>query len=418
MSEQEWIGPLSDCDLIKEQSQKLNTTVNGLTVDCGYYMDYLNTIKTTVLGLNTDNVQPNLTTLEQIFEITDEALQRKKMIETQMLQAITLSANITKTVKHLNDLLKSKDDFLGVHDFEKIKSALSRNEEERVKVALADYDKQKEAIEAEYQRKQKEEEEKANNSLQELVTKFTQEKNDLSRAKATELQKLEESKILLFSQIEEQKRLVGLRKKEIQNDIDTKMNYVNTLDPSSIIINTHLDELFHHKDIADLANSIAMKEKYTFTLLADTGRSVDPTQILDIPQILLKKSNLLFIVVDTSGSIFGGFLGVKITDWVVMINTNKAFLFTLTAKKKKQIEIFRTKNNQTQNFVAFKKEGGILFAFGYDSFFPKTDLAIMKQIDASRSFSCQTMFDYHNKSNALCGEQYFNYKRLYIYQVS
>ena len=134
---------------------------------------------------------------------------------------------------------------------------------------------------------------------------------------------------------------------------------------------------------------------------------------------LLKKENLLFLIEDTIGNTFGGFLKRKIEKEATWINDSNAFLFTLRSNGRIDEMMKYEIKEPKYAFYLYDKSQDRFFGFGYGS---GHSLTIFKANRKSLSYCDQNdkYFNYHNIPNALCGTTHpdkMTLKRVVIIQM-
>ena len=136
-------------------------------------------------------------------------------------------------------------------------------------------------------------------------------------------------------------------------------------------------------------------------------------------QKLLKKENLVFLIEDTAGNTFGGFLKSKIDKEASWINDKNAFLFSLRSNGRIDGMMKYEIKEPKYAFYLYENNQDRFFGFGYGV---GHALTIFKANRKSQSYCDQNdkYFNYHNIESALCGTKHpekMTLKRIVIIQM-
>ena len=131
---------------------------------------------------------------------------------------------------------------------------------------------------------------------------------------------------------------------------------------------------------------------------------------------ILNKNKLVFIIEDTEGNKFGGYIDAIINkifekpDWK-RITDPKSFVFSLESNGRlKGMKKFDIKEPRYA-FYLFNKSLPGLFSIGDD------DIIIYKKGSGRKHYCLQRSFAYERNQNTLCGKEYFELKQFIVIQM-
>ena len=133
---------------------------------------------------------------------------------------------------------------------------------------------------------------------------------------------------------------------------------------------------------------------------------------------ILNKSQLLFLIEDTNGRKFGGFVKAKISSLNSWIYDNEAFVFTLVNNSSIRPEKFICKNASHAFMSSLRNTPNFLFLMGgKDSPFTGDDITLRKSDDGATSYCNQRSYSYTKPRDSLIGTRDFYMKRLLVIQM-
>ena len=128
-------------------------------------------------------------------------------------------------------------------------------------------------------------------------------------------------------------------------------------------------------------------------IVYDTNRDGYPKDNTNTFEMKVKnRSNLIFIVEDTNGNKFGGYLNATLTNVQAWTTDSNAFVFTLKSPGRNLgMRKFNIKSDKTNNaFYLWNHSDSYLFQFGGEFYIYKEN----------------------NKTSCYCGQNYFDYQGL------
>jgi hypothetical protein len=156
-------------------------------------------------------------------------------------------------------------------------------------------------------------------------------------------------------------------------------------------------------------------------IVFDTNRDGYPKDNTNTFEMKVKnRSNLMFIVEDTNGNKFGGYLNTKI-DHVDgdYYNDSNAFVFTLKSPGRNLGMRKFGISNSSYAFYLYNQSSSYLFLFGYGY-----DISIQKENNKTLSYCCQSSdrsYNYEGIDNALIpnanNQQKFTPQRITVIQM-
>ena len=148
-------------------------------------------------------------------------------------------------------------------------------------------------------------------------------------------------------------------------------------------------------------------------LIFDSNKHNWSVNTSEFDEKLLGKDHLLFIItteINNQEITFGGYLSERIDQTICFIGDSNAFVFTFMDNIPLKCEIL--KEESFNAFTLCSKYVPALFSFG------NRNIHFFKQDHLSRCYqNCPQSFNYHNKENALIGNDSFIPKRLYVLQL-
>ena len=132
--------------------------------------------------------------------------------------------------------------------------------------------------------------------------------------------------------------------------------------------------------------------------------------------LLKDKSNIIIIINDMNGNIFGGFIKNEIKKQNEWIKDENSFLFTLESNERierMKYEILKEKSDNT--FIIFGNDFDYLFQFGFGY-----DIVVTKQDHADNFYSGvnESSFDFKNVKNPLVEHKTFVISRIVAIQMN
>ena len=127
---------------------------------------------------------------------------------------------------------------------------------------------------------------------------------------------------------------------------------------------------------------------------------------------VINKNHLLFIVEDTEGNKFGGYIDAKIDKYYDSITDSKSFVFSLESNGR--LDSMRKFNIEEPEcaFWLYNKSDDCLFAIG------DSDIVICKK-GSGEPYCEQDSFNYEGNQNTLSGKDvYFSLKRFIVIQMT
>ena len=126
---------------------------------------------------------------------------------------------------------------------------------------------------------------------------------------------------------------------------------------------------------------------------------------------ILNKNQLIFIIEDTEGNRFGGYIDATI-DKIGWIEDSKSFIFSIESKGRlNSMKKFNIRKPEFA-FCLYKKSYERLFEIGLE------DIHIFKKGSRYGKHYCeQNSFNYERNQNTLCGKEYFGIKRFTVIQM-
>ncbi|BFU19131.1 trichohyalin, putative [Entamoeba histolytica] len=137
------------------------------------------------------------------------------------------------------------------------------------------------------------------------------------------------------------------------------------------------------------------------------------TSVFD--QRIWNKEDIIIIIEDSEGNIFGGYVHSKI-DKYDYIYDSKSFLFSLESNGRLEGMMKFDIKMPEYTFWLFKQSHHCLFSFGCGA-----DICVYKENNKTKSFYNQFSFEYEGTKNALCGKGWFTNcftpKRIIVVQM-
>ena len=138
--------------------------------------------------------------------------------------------------------------------------------------------------------------------------------------------------------------------------------------------------------------------------------------------IIKGKSKLIFIITDTKGNKFGGYVNATIHGSATWINDPQAFVFSLNSKGRLSgMRKFNVKRSQCAFNLGPNSSPYYLLLFGGNGLNGQ-DITLRKRNSPQghhRSYCSQDgCYEYGGISNALAGERDFDMSRLVVIQMS
>lgn len=133
---------------------------------------------------------------------------------------------------------------------------------------------------------------------------------------------------------------------------------------------------------------------------------------------VLSKSQLVFLIEDTNGRKFGGYVNTKIHSVLQWIYDEKAFVFTFVNNSK--IKPGKYPCSKPSNAFNLSHRGTIPFLFLFGGNGPTGhDITVRKPNYTEHRSYChqECCYNYHGKECALIGEKLFDLKRLLVIQM-
>ena len=178
---------------------------------------------------------------------------------------------------------------------------------------------------------------------------------------------------------------------------------------------------YEYKGISNDSSSI----KFSLELLVESpvkrlvfdsliNNSLSKTNVFR--NILLGRKNICIVIEDLKDNIFGGYIHDEIVSNTFM-NDSRSFLFSIKREKKSYL-LKCEKKDIGYSFYMNVNDEDILFCFGGIEKDDRHDICINCCQQKSITGICDyCSFDYHGYENALIDSNFFELKRLYVYEL-
>ncbi|BFU23180.1 hypothetical protein, conserved [Entamoeba histolytica] len=362
---------------IVEEIPWLEASVQEVIVQYKYYVDSIR--NETFQVMPNEPVEQAIKRGEGIFDRLDEVERRRKLVVEKGKEAMQRVESLWCVIEGILNRCKNDEEVVGKSMNEVIKKIIEL-EKRKKKELIKPLQTQINAIEKQYREKKLEWETHLNVCVENKI------KEERQKKKEEKQKRKKEYKMKMLQ--EEAKKKEEEKKKQCCQETEEQLR---------------IKEMKQFEEWTNRKVGGVLFDSY----VSDWNQR---TSVCD--KMLIGKEHILFVIEDTNGNKFGGYIDAKINVIGNWMKDQKAFLFSLRSNGGlSNMMKFPLKQNK-KTFNLGTKSDNFLFLLG-----DGLDIFVYKGNNKSKSYCRQNFINCNGISNTLCGKKMFTPRRIVISQM-